>query len=169
MSGSSGRTSKRVRVSPVPLESVDRRVTFYGPLSVVGLFRDAVAGLTPASEPLWKGFERVLEHGIGEWEAQPRHRDPVFARDGWRCAVPGCSSRRNFHDHHVLFRSRGGGNERENRIVACAAHHLHGLHRGVVRARGRAPDDVLWELGVAPGRAPLLVLHGERYMSPIDL
>jgi hypothetical protein len=157
------------RPSGADREALDRRVTFFGPLSVVALFRAAVAGLTLPSEPLWRGFERALEHVIREWVAQPRHRDPVFARDGWRCVVPGCSSRRNLHDHHVLFRSRGGGNERENRVAVCVAHHLHGLHRGVVRARGRAPDDILWELGVSPGRLPLLVLRGERYVSPIDL
>jgi hypothetical protein len=83
--------------------------------------------------------------------------------------VPVCSSRRNLHDHHVEFRSRGGGNERDNRVATCASHHLYGIHRGIVRAGGRAPDDLVWELGVRPGRAPLLVLHGERYASPIDL
>jgi 5-methylcytosine-specific restriction endonuclease McrA len=65
---------------------------------------------------------------IADWEAEPRHHDPVFARDGWRCKVPACSARRNLHDHHLRFRSRGGGNERANRITVCAAHHLHGIH-----------------------------------------
>lgn len=42
-------------------------------------------------------------------------------------------------DHHVLFRSRGGDNARENRVAVCAWHHLGGLHAGIVRAFGDAP------------------------------
>jgi hypothetical protein len=141
-------------------EPSDRRVTFFGPASVVGVVRVAVAAASGPRDPFWKGLERILLRAVSEWEAQPRHRDPVFARDGWRCAVPACTSRRNLHDHHVEFRSRGGGNERENRVGICAAHHLRGIHRGIVRASGRAPDDLVWELGFRPGRAPLLVLHG---------
>ena len=29
----------------------------------------------------------------------------------------------------------------------CLAHHLHGLHKGYVRAQGRAPDAPVRELG----------------------
>ena len=100
-----------------------------------------------------------------EWEDQPGHRDPVFARDGWRCAVPVCTSRRELHDHHVVFRSRGGGNERTNRITLCALHHLRGLHAGRIRAEGDAPHAITWEIGVWPGRRPLLRLVGERYAT----
>jgi hypothetical protein len=147
-------------------EVPDRRVTFFGPASVVGLAQGAVVSLCGPNEPRWKGLERLLLHAITEWGSQPRHRDPIFARDRWRCSVPGCSARRGLEDHHIEFRSRGGGNEQENRISICASHHHHAVHRSVIRVRGRAPDDVLWELGLRPGRAPLLVLHGERYVSP---
>ena len=98
----------------------------------------------------------------GEWQAQPRHRDPIFARDGWRCAVPACSSRRNLNDHHIQFRSRGGTNARWNRITVCAAHHLHGIHDGTIHAAGTAPDDVEWQLGVRADAAPLLTCIGDR-------
>ena len=109
--------------------------------------------------------EKLLRHVEAEWHAQPRHRDPIFARDGWRCAVPACTSRRNLHDHHVLFRSHGGGNTRENRVTVCAWHHLRGIHAGRVRAWGEAPDGITWELGVRPGRPPLLRLEGDRYAA----
>ncbi len=142
---------------------VDGEITFCGPASVVGLLRMAVAAFAQPFEPAWRGLEKVLEHVHREWAAQPRHRDPVFARDGWRCAVPACSSRRNLHDHHILFRSRGGDNARDNRVAVCAWHHLHGLHSGAVRARGKAPDEITWEIGVRAGGAPLLRLRGERY------
>src|SRR5438477_450416 len=105
---------------------------------------------------------------VDEGSTQPRHRDPIFARDGWRCAVPACTSRRNLHDHHLLFRSRGGGNARDNRITVCAWHHLRGIHQGRVRAWGTAPDAVTWELGTRPGQPPLLTLQGDRYMGGSD-
>ncbi|MGH7805705.1 MAG: hypothetical protein ACREQJ_15255, partial [Candidatus Binatia bacterium] len=149
------------------LETADRRVTFFGPASVVSLFRAGVRSATGKGEPPWKGFERLLLHVIAEWEAQPRHSDPIFFRDGWRCSVPGCTSRRSLEDHHLEFRSRGGGNEQWNRLAVCAAHHHHAIHRYVIRASGRAPDDVVWELGLRPGRAPLLRFHGERYLPAL--
>ncbi len=142
---------------------VDGEITFCGPASVMGLLRMAVAEFAQPFEPAWRGLQRVLEHVHREWTAQPRHRDPVFARDGWRCAVPACSSRRNLHDHHILFRSRGGDNTRDNRVAVCAWHHLHGLHSGAVRARGKAPDGITWEIGVRAAGPPLLRLRGERY------
>src|SRR5881392_3048445 len=144
--------------------AVDADITFFAPASVAILLRSAIASFTLPTEPAWQGLERLLDHVHQEWSAQPRHRDPIFARDGWRCAVPACTSRRNLHDHHLLFRSRGGGNARDNRITVCAWHHLRGIHQGRVRAWGTAPDDVTWELGVRPGCAPLLRLHGDEYL-----
>ncbi|MGH7339948.1 MAG: HNH endonuclease signature motif containing protein, partial [Candidatus Rokuibacteriota bacterium] len=133
-------TSERQMCARLEWEPTDSDVVFRAPLEVIALFRNAIVAYSLPGEPLWRGLERLLEHVIEEWEAQPRHRDPVFARDGWRCTVPACSSRRNLHDHHVLFRSRGGDNACANRISVCAAHHLHGIHAGVVRAWGEAPD-----------------------------
>jgi hypothetical protein len=49
---------------------------------------------------------------------------PIFARDGWRCTVPGCSAWRSLHEHHV-WRAHGGDNARVNRTAVCAAHYLH--------------------------------------------
>jgi len=61
--------------------------------------------------------------------------------------------------------ARGSDNARPNRITVCAWHHLRGIHQGRVRAWGTAPDDVTWELGVRPGRAALLRLHGDEYVA----
>jgi hypothetical protein len=143
---------------------VDAEVTFMGPASVIGLLRVAVAAFRGPAEPSWRGLEKLLLHVTTEWERQPRHPDPVFARDGWRCAVPACSSRRNLHDHHIVFRSQGGGNERDNRVSVCAWHHLRGLHAGRVRAWGRAPHDVTWEVGVGLGHPPLFRARGDYYV-----
>src|SRR5204863_2630 len=81
---------------------------------------------TPQGAPPWQGFERLLLHVVAEWERGPRHRDPIFERDGWRCAVPACTARASLHDHHVVYRSRGGDHARNNRVAICAAHHLNG-------------------------------------------
>jgi hypothetical protein len=143
-------------------EVCDAEIAVTAPVSVVALVRDTLDAFSEPGTPRWLALERILQHVIACWEALPRHRDPVFARDGWRCTVPGCSSRRNLHDHHLVFRSRGGANQRKNRIAVCAAHHLHGIHGGSVRASGTAPHDVLWELGLRRNGPALLAFVGDR-------
>ncbi len=141
-------------------------ISVVAPASVAALFETAIAAFTSAGEPRWRGFERLLADVRAEWNARPLHRDPIFAREGWRCAVPACSARKNLHDHHIVFRSRAGGNTRDNRVAICAAHHQHGVHGGgYVRAWGEAPDDIHWELGVRRDGPPLLTLIGDRYVN----
>jgi len=86
-------------------------------------------------------------HCIDTWRP---HRVPrehrVFERDGWRCTVPGCTSQRNLHAHHVVFRSRGGSDADANLTTLCAFHHQRGVHAGVIRVSGRAPDGLVFEL-----------------------
>ena len=43
--------------------------------------------------------------------------------DGWRCAVPACSSRRNLHDHHIVFFAPRRPHARQPRHPLCP-HHL---------------------------------------------
>ncbi|MBI3768137.1 MAG: HNH endonuclease [Deltaproteobacteria bacterium] len=143
----------------------DVAVQFTGPASVVALFRDVLDAFAHAGEPRWVALEEILRHVLGYWEGTPRHRDPIFARDGWRCTVPGCSARRSLHDHHLCWRSHGGGNERDNRTAICAAHHLHGVHGGAIRAWGGASEAVHWELGVRRGVPPLLSYIGDRLLN----
>ncbi len=149
-------------------EVCDANVQFTGPASVVAFFRDVLDAYAEPGAPRWLALERVIQHVIGTWESLPRHHDPIFARDGWRCTVPGCSSRRNLHDHHLAWRSHGGGNARENRTAVCAAHHLHAVHRYTIRAAGEAPHAIHWELGVRPGAAALLRYVGDRVCYETD-
>ena len=108
----------------------------------------------------------MLDHAIAVWsepESRVSRAHRVFARDGWRCTVPGCSSFRNLHDHHIVFRSAGGSDELSNRTTLCAWHHLRGVHAGIVRCTGGAPGELRFELGLRPGRAPLAVYRsGDR-------
>jgi hypothetical protein len=103
-------------------------------------------------------FEALLEHALGTWllrDPGARRVDPVIERDGYRCAVPGCTSRRNLHDHHIAFRSAGGSDAPENRITLCAFHHQRCLHAGFLRIRGLAPDELIFELALRPDAMPL--------------
>jgi|GEM_PF-2233668 len=139
-------------------------IRFFGPLSVVALLHQALERSGRPGEPRWRTMERMLRTVMQEWNSQPRHRDPVFDRDGWRCSVPACSSRRNLHDHHIVFRSHGGDNRLSNRIAICAGHHLYGIHRGRLRAKRSENGPPQWQLGVRAGGPPLMELHGDVYL-----
>jgi len=101
----------------------------------------------------------IAEHFCAVWEPILEEKSTVqkkvLQRDRGLCQVPGCS-RIAAHAHHIRFRSAGGGDESENLISLCAAHHLQCVHNGWVRVTGKAPDQLHWQLGVRPGRAPLV-------------
>jgi len=112
----------------------------------------------------------MFDHALESWGAtDPRIRREhrVFARDGWRCTVPGCTSYRNLHDHHIVFRSVGGDDDLANRTTLCAYHHLRGVHAGRVRVNGSAPGGLRFELGLRPGQQPLLRYRsGDQLSAP---
>ena len=91
-------------------------------------------------------LEAMFDHCIDTWYCPTPREHRVFARDGFRCTVPGCTSQRNLHAHHVLFRSAGGGDDLANLVTLCAAHHQRGVHTGLIRIAGRAPDCLVFEL-----------------------
>jgi hypothetical protein len=97
---------------------------------------------------------RVAQHFVETWKPLLAGRRPrrarVLERDGHWCQVPGCS-RLAAHAHHIRPRSLGGGDEPENLVSLCAAHHLHGLHRGWIGVAGRAPGALVWRLGPGAG------------------
>jgi hypothetical protein len=103
-------------------------------------------------------FGAMLDHALETWllrDPTARRPDPVIERDGYRCAVPGCTSRRSLHDHHIAFRSAGGSDAPENRISLCAFHHHRCLHAGLLRVSGRAPGELVFELGLRADGPPL--------------
>jgi hypothetical protein len=104
-------------------------------------------------------FDAMLDCALLTWSLrEPRapRPDPVIARDGYLCAVPGCTSRRSLHDHHLRFRSAGGCDAAGNRLTLCAFHHQRCLHAGLLRIQGRAPDGLVFELGLRRGASPLI-------------
>ncbi len=96
-------------------------------------------------------------------------RHKLFTRDGWRCAVRGCTSMQNLHDQQIRFRSAGGDDALENRTTLCAFHHLRGVHAGLLRCVGRAPDGLRWEMGIRPGVTPLLAYRSGDVQMPAQL
>jgi hypothetical protein len=142
------------------------RVLWWGPADAIALFRatlatvrrriERAAGHLPSEG---EALGAMLEHAIRAWGGDVERlerRWRIFARDGWRCAVPGCSSHRNLHAHHLEFRAAGGSDAVANLVTLCAWHHLRGVHAGRLRIRGRAPRRLRFELGLRPGRPPLL-------------
>jgi hypothetical protein len=97
------------------------RLFFTAPRDVARLFRAVLATLQrhverasgrPSSQD--EAFDAMLDHALEAWgshgplpkKLSKKYR--VFARDGWRCTMPGCTGYRNLQDHHIVFRSVGG-------------------------------------------------------------
>ena len=142
------------------------RFFFAAPPDVARLFRAVVCSIRRQVERATgrlpsegAAIEWMFDHAFEAWGAKDR-RVPreyrVFERDGWRCTAPGCSSYRNLHDHHIVFRAAGGSDDLGNRTTLCAWHHLRGVHAARVSCRGKAPGGLVFELGLRPGREPLL-------------
>ena len=138
------------------------RIRFWAPHEVASLWHEALAICRlRAGRPLddWECIQSILASFLDTWcvRADPawRRRYRIFERDGWRCRVPGCTSRRSLHVHHIDFRSHGGTDDDANLAVLCATHHLQGIHRGRVRCHA-LPDGLLaWEFAPDPLRGPL--------------
>jgi hypothetical protein len=139
---------------------------FIGPPDIVQLFKavlctvrrriESETGRLPTSG---EALGSMLDHAFGTWgfpDEKVAARYRIYARDGWRCSVPGCSSMQNLHDHHIHFRSAGGSDDPSNRVTLCAFHHLRGVHAGLLRCKGQAPDRLRWEMGIRDRVAPLL-------------
>jgi hypothetical protein len=122
------------------------------PAWVAGLVRDAMRAAEVASgAALDPGacLGRVARHFVETWgPLERRRRTPssrARERDGGWCSAPACS-RPGAQGHHVVLRSRGGGNGLENLTPLCAPHHLRGVHAGRLRVRGTAPGALAWEI-----------------------
>jgi len=93
----------------------------------------------------------IARHFVEVWKPALAERSSVqkevLERDDGLCRAPGCS-RAAAHVHHVVYRSAGGTDDPGNLVSLCAAQHLHGVHMGYVRVRGKAPDALQWQLGM---------------------
>ncbi|MFQ5876407.1 MAG: hypothetical protein ACE5JH_01760 [Acidobacteriota bacterium] len=144
------------------------RISFWAPTDVAALWHSALRacrGVAGRDLRDWECLVMLIRSLRETWDnpgdAGWRRRYRIFERDGWRCRVPGCSSRSNLNEHHIIFRSRGGGDEDDNLITLCVGHHQRGIHQGWLRCSGRANSDLWWELGVRPDGPPLARYLGE--------
>jgi len=151
--------SEEVQTGAYPTVSGETiHLFFTAPADVARLFKAVLATVQrrierrngrTASES--EALDAMLEHCFATWtpaNAKIPREHRVFERDGWRCTVPGCSSYRNLHSHHILSRSDNGPDDPWNRTALCAAHHHRCVHEGAgrIRIRGRAPDGLRFEL-----------------------
>lgn len=100
------------------------------------------------------------------WLHEVEHGDPIAVRDHFQCLAPGCTNRCG-SGHHIRYRSRGGSDDAWNLAFLCHTHHLELLHDGgFIRVSGRAPDHLVFELGIRPdGTATEVFVNEERINS----
>jgi len=118
----------------------------------IGVVQVSIARARGAVPSEGEALAVMADHFVAVWEVhrpprrESRARRRVLRRHGGRCAVPGCSAPAD-HEHHIVFRSRGGSDSESNRVALCAAHHLRGVHRAVLSVSGRAGERLTWRLG----------------------
>jgi hypothetical protein len=134
--------ARKVTLRRLEEEVLPREVDFWAPPEVARLFGAMVGALG--------GLEPLLDHALRTWLAlEQRGADyAIYRRDGWRCAMPGCRARQGLHAHHVIFRSHEGGDEAWNQLTLCVVHHQYLVHKGLIRIFGRAPDRLVFVMGV---------------------
>lgn len=81
---------------------------------------------------------RILNVGRARRAPTLKQRRAVIARQGGKCAAPGCSHT-HLEIHHVIWWSNGGPTDLDLLVGLCVrCHHL--LHRGLLNIRGNAHD-----------------------------
>jgi hypothetical protein len=157
----------------------DSRIALWAPLEVAALWHSALracrreaarsSGGAGRSLADWECLLVFIQALRDTWENPDdpgwRRRYRIFERDGWRCRAPGCTSRGNLHEHHIVFRSHRGSDSEDNLVTMCMGHHYQGIHAGRVRCFGRAPGALWWELGVRSNGPPLARYFGDRLMG----
>jgi hypothetical protein len=101
--------------------------------------------------PGWVALLALIDEFVETWDdprsIPKRPADAIYRRDGYRCAAPGCTSRQGLEEHHIVYRSHGGGEAESNRVTICGFHHHQGEHGGQMRVTGQAPLGLVWRLG----------------------
>ena len=145
------------------------RVEFSLLESAVVLWERARCGIQRASGRSFVSDEQVLYETalaflivyLPLWLEQVAHGDPIAVRDRFHCVAPGCTHRCGAA-HHIRFRSHGRCDEPWNLVFLCHVHHLEMVHRlGVMKVSGRAPDQLVFWMGIGPDGSPTEVFFNE--------
>jgi len=175
VAGTSERHTSALRSASLPLPFASEpgparhRIVFHAPADVARLWHSAIEACRAAAGTHLRDWECLLifiQEMRDTWENPEdpgwRQRYRILERDGWRCKVPGCTSRSHLNAHHIIFRSHQGDDDEGNLVALCIGHHQAGLHQMKIRCSGRAPDALWWELGVRPDGPPLARYFGDR-------
>lgn len=142
-------------------------IRFWLPRDVHDLWRrvdhDLATALPGASAP-WQRYLVLLAGAIDEWCRQSDEactRTAAYAiheREGFMCAVPGCTERGRLEGHHVAPRAHGGSDDPQNLVSICPLHHHLGVHGAwQVAVSGEGPDELLWTLGIGTFRGDVRI------------
>ncbi len=145
---------------PMPMDGAAGRVRLSMSLrdDVARLWRivhDLHQKVAPDESFVWFLCAAVERAWRGAHAGNVAYQD-VYLRDRFRCASPACS-RRDVTPHHVVFRSRGGGEERSNLVSLCTVCHLELVHGRRLELTGQAPGRLTWRLG-----RDVVVVNGRR-------
>lgn len=69
----------------------------------------------------------------------------LYMRYGGLCARDGCRNRAK-HFHHIVYRSRRGGDEISNLLPVCGTCHLRGIHDGHLTVTGHSGRRLVWRV-----------------------
>jgi hypothetical protein len=111
--------------------------------------RVAIAFLKPVDFETRRILRQVLERklycelGFESFERHVQERLDLSAR----------TARRNLQSHHIRFRSAQGPHVASNRTTLCAYHHHRGVHAASLTIRRKAPDGLVYTLGVGRFRS----------------
>jgi len=115
---------------------------------------NGVSPLSDGVDPLSYGPQGFLAALLREYLLTERihlkvaRHYAILKRDRFRCQVPGCRCRRNLEVHHIIWRSKGGGDEQSNVVTLCKAHHSYILHDLMaLRIEGAAPNNLTFIFG----------------------
>lgn len=119
--------------------------------------------------PPWAAAVLLVDRATALWLARHRDAPPaedrLLERDDYRCQAPGCGARRGLEVHHIVPRAQGGSHAVANRITLCHWHHHRGIHTGLIRLTGRAPDRLHWEMPLGQWQGELRVAVTASQMS----
>lgn len=141
-------------------------IHFSAPRPVVEHWKAAIRMLQEGPEPMpaWAAAALIIRAAREVWETHDPNRKPkqhkVLKRDEYHCMVPGCTRRADLQAHHAHYRSLGGPDVLENKVALCAVHHAM-RHAGLLRIHGTAPGDLIFEMGLRPGKPPLRTYRGD--------
>jgi len=110
-------------------------------------------------------IEFLVTH-LPAWFEALEHGDLIAVIERFRCAIPGCSIHGG-SGHHLRHRSQLGPDDPWNLLFLCYTHHIESAHRGRLRVHGRAPDDIVFELGIREdGTALQTFVNQDRVLGP---